>query len=151
LQGGLGNSLVPANVDRSLVDEIHWLSDEEAFAATLALARDEKIFAGNSSGSVYAVARWLSRMVAPDTRIVAIFADRGDRYFNTIYDEHFRTEKEVDRLFIPCTPKEVSPDQAVTSWSFARLKAEECNADHLLFIEANTTGSGMLALQKARL
>src|SRR5205823_6616833 len=29
LQGGLGNSLVPANVDLSIIDEIHWLNDEE--------------------------------------------------------------------------------------------------------------------------
>jgi S-sulfo-L-cysteine synthase (3-phospho-L-serine-dependent) len=125
LQGGLGNSLVPPNVDFSLIDEVHWLNDEEAFAGTIDLAATEKIFAGNSSGSVYVVARWLSRTVADNTRIVALFADRGDRYHSTIYNEHYRLEKGISSLRLPTTPQEVSYTTSVTSWSFSRLKGEQ--------------------------
>src|SRR6185436_11770598 len=55
LQSGLGNSLSPHNLDRSVIDEVHWLNDHEAFDATRALAREQQIFAGNTSGSVYRV------------------------------------------------------------------------------------------------
>jgi cysteine synthase A len=122
LQGGLGNSLVAPNVHHELVDEVHWLNDEEAFASTLKLARREQIFAGNSSGSVYTVAAWVSTRVAPDTNIVAIFPDRGDRYVATIYNTLYRKEKKIDTLFVPPEPKVVSIDTVVSSWSCAFLK-----------------------------
>jgi cysteine synthase len=121
LQGGLVNSLLPANVDDSVVDEVHWLNDHEAFGGTLMLAADEKIFAGNSSGSVYVVARWLRRTVSPSTHITAIFADRGDRYCSTIYSDAYRRERGVDVTAIPTEPREVPYGTAVTSWSFSRL------------------------------
>lgn len=132
LQGGLGNSLVPPNVDRSVIDIVHWLNDEEAFAATLALASHENIFAGNSSGSVYAVARWLSRQVAPETKIVAIFPDRGDRYFATIYNKVFRTEKGMRTLSLPDMPQEIAPTEVATHWSFAHLKMRKTYAEKTL-------------------
>ena len=129
LQSGLGNSLVPANVDISLIDEVHWLSDEEAFAGTLKLASEEKIFAGNSSGSAYVVACWLSKTVSKDTKIVAIFADRGDRYCNTIYNEEYRREKKLSQLHIPDFPQEVPYATPVTSWAFSRLTGRNRNAE----------------------
>lgn len=129
LQSGIGNSLVPPNVDHSLIDEVHWLNDEEAIAGTFELAAQEKIFAGNSSGSVYAVARWLSRTVPAGTKIVAIFPDRGDRYFNTFYDEAYLAERSMQTCFIPEAPQEVVPTTVVSSWSFARLKVRKRDAE----------------------
>lgn len=123
LQGGLGNSLHPANVDYTTIDEVHWLNDNEAFAATLELARTEKIFAGNSSGSVYAVACWLSQQVEAGTSIVAIFPDRGDRYYQTIYNESYRLEKGVVLSPLP-TPEEVPYGTEVQQWSYARLRSD---------------------------
>lgn len=125
LQGGLGNSLHPANVDMTVIDEVHWLSDEEAFTGTLELARQEKIFAGNSSGSAYVVARWLSQTVSAKTKIVTLFADRGDRYYHTIYNEGYRTEKGLSCHQLPSAPREVAYGTPVSSWSFAYLKREE--------------------------
>jgi len=128
LQGGLGNSLVPANVDPTVIDEVHWLSDGEAFGWTLELARREKIFAGNSSGSVYAVACWLSPQLPESAKIVAILPDRGDRYFNTIYSEEYRVRKGFDVRSIARTPQEITYGTPVTSWSFASLAEREVNA-----------------------
>ncbi len=128
LQGGLGNSLVAPNVDHALVDEVHWLNDEEAFAATLKLAREEKIFAGNSSGSVYIVARWVSTQVKPGTNIVAIFPDRGDRYVDSIYNEAYRLKKGINNLVLPEAPRIVAHDTVVSSWSYALLSGEHIHA-----------------------
>lgn len=121
LQGGLGNSLIPANVTFSLIDEVHWLNDREAFAATLELARAEQIFAGNSSGSVYAVARWMSHITPSDTQIVAIFPDRGDRYVHTIYNQDYRQEHGMQQLSFPSTPHELGELTPVTEWSFLKM------------------------------
>jgi cysteine synthase len=121
LQSGLGNSLVPANVDLSVIDEVHWLSDREAFGATLELARHEKVFAGNSSGSAYAVARWLSERSTPDTVIVAILPDRGDRYLGTVYDDSYRTANGMVDLSFPTEPREIPPGETAAFWSYALL------------------------------
>lgn len=87
LQSGLGNSLLPKNLDRTLIDEVHWLNDHEAFAATWDLAREQQIFGGNTSGSVYRVLTGLADRAEPGTRIVGILPDRGDRYADTVYDD----------------------------------------------------------------
>jgi cysteine synthase A len=138
-QSGLGNSLQPENVDYSVFDEVHWLSDAEAFAATRALAREQKLFAGNTSGSVYRVLGHLAREAEPGTQIVGIFPDRGDRYVDSV----FRAEGgEVAER-----PVEVPYGTPVTSWSFARLG--RTGRRRLVFVESNTTGTGMLALRTA--
>ena len=129
LQGGLGNSLMPPNVDHSVFDEVHWLSDAEAFSATLALTAEQKIFAGNSSGSVYAVLRWLSCSTPAGTKIVGILPDRGDRYAKSIYDEEYRTAKGVVIAPLPPEPEHVSYGTAVSTWSYSYLKERVPHAE----------------------
>ena len=113
LQGGLGNSLIAKNIDYSVIDEVHWLNDQEAFSATIDLARNEKIFAGNSSGSVYAVARWISTQVPAGTNIVAILPDRGDRYVNTIYSEEYRKKMNIPYCNLDYNPVNVDLNTCV--------------------------------------
>jgi S-sulfo-L-cysteine synthase (3-phospho-L-serine-dependent) len=117
LQSGLGNSLLPANVDRNLIDEVHWLSDAEAFNATLELAGHEGVFAGPSSGSTYWVARWVARRTSPTARVVAIFPDRGDRYHATVYDPCWRREHGIEPCAPPPEPDAVAPGTPVSRWS----------------------------------
>jgi cysteine synthase A len=148
LQGGLGNSLMPKNLDRRLVDEVHWLNDREAFTATEELARRHQIFGGNTSGSVYRVMRELATHAAPGTRIVGILPDRGDRYATTVYDEEYWNDNDVRSQPVAPAPVAVAPGTVVDSWSTVRWQAEQ-STQHLLFIEANTSGTGMLALQTA--
>lgn len=127
LQGGLGNSLVAPNVDFSIIDEVHWLSDKEAFSATLQLANSEQIFAGNSSGSVYAVARWISKQTDNRVNILAVFPDRGDRYVHTIFNEDYREKNGIQNIGLPLDPKFVSYGTTVSSWSYSNLKEVKSN------------------------
>ncbi|MBD0693874.1 pyridoxal-phosphate dependent enzyme [Streptomyces sp. CBMA123] len=143
-QGGLGNSLHPDNIDYRLIDEVHWLSDDEAFAATRALAREQKIFAGNTSGSVYRVLTHLAAHAAPGTRLVGIMPDRGDRYVDTVYAAH--ADLTGDAL-VATEPAPVRYGELVHSWSYAEISRRE--RPLLLFVESNTTGTGMLALTTA--
>ncbi|GGU46648.1 pyridoxal-phosphate dependent enzyme [Streptomyces lavendofoliae] len=150
LQGGLGNSLIPANLDRGLVDEIHWLNDREAFEATRDLAREQQIFAGNTSGSVYRVLHDVARRAAPGTRIVGIFPDRGDRYADNVYSDAYWAERSLAALPSAAEPAEVSPGTEVATWSYAVQRPAARRPRTLLFVEANTSGTGVLALELAR-
>ncbi|MFE9804212.1 pyridoxal-phosphate dependent enzyme [Streptomyces goshikiensis] len=150
LQSGLGNSLQPANLDASLLDEVHWLNDHEAFAATHDLAREQQIFAGNTSGSVYQVLRHLAAHGEPGRRIVGIFPDRGDRYADTVYSQDHWDEHRLSDLELAPRPREVVYGTEVHSWSRASLHEVRPVRRTLLFVESNTTGTGMAALRLAR-
>jgi S-sulfo-L-cysteine synthase (3-phospho-L-serine-dependent) len=140
-QSGLGNSLQPANVDYSVFDEVHWLNDDEAFHATRLLAREQKIFAGNTSGSVYQVLRHLASRAAPGSTIVGIFPDRGDRYVDSVYRSELGGLPRADE------PVLVPYGSPVKAWSYALLGRG--GRGQLVFLESNTTGTGMLALRTA--
>jgi S-sulfo-L-cysteine synthase (3-phospho-L-serine-dependent) len=139
-QSGLGNSLQPDNLDYSVIDEVHWLSDEEAFEATRRLAREQKIFGGNTSGSVYRVLSYLAAHAVPCTRLVGVLADRGDRYVDSVYGD-------AGGGIAARQPVEVRYGTPVFSWSYAKLPRR--GRPVLLFVESNTTGTGMLALRTA--
>ena len=73
---------LPAIFDRSRVDMVIAVEQEQAEITVRALAREEGIFCGISSGGSVHVALELSRRVENAT-IVAIICDRGDRYLST--------------------------------------------------------------------
>jgi cysteine synthase/biotin carboxylase len=150
LQSGLGNSLLPKNLDRRLIDEVHWLNDREAFEATRALAREQQVFAGNTSGSVYRVLCDVAARSAPGTRIVGIFPDRGDRYAETVHDEEYWAERGLAALPSSASPVPVGYGTPVESWSRASMASTVDSPGHLIFIEANTSGTGVLAVRTAQ-
>jgi cysteine synthase A len=81
---GIGAGFIPKNLDRSLVDDVVLVDDEDAFETARQLAAQEGILAGISSGA----AMWAARQVAarPEfhgKRIVAIMASCGERYLST--------------------------------------------------------------------
>ena len=75
---GIGANFVPAVLDRSLLDEIVTVTDEEAFAATRRLA-GEGLLCGISSGAAYHVARSIAA-ANPEKKVVALLPDSADRY-----------------------------------------------------------------------
>lgn len=146
LQSGLGNSLHPPNLDPAVIDEVHWLSDAEAFTATRELANEQKLFAGNTSGSVYRVLRHLAETAAPGTRLVGILPDRGDRYVDTVYDDDFWAARGlVAAPYSAGRPHRVRPGTVVRDWAYRVDRPGKV----LVFVESNTTGTGMLALTNA--
>lgn len=78
---GIGNDFIADTMDMSLVDRVIKITDQEAFDNARFLAKTEGIFAGSSSGAALAAARKLIDSGAKGS-IVAIFPDRGDRYFS---------------------------------------------------------------------
>jgi hypothetical protein len=84
---GLGNSLLPPNLDHTIFDEVHWLSAELAFAGTRDLLRTTAVYAGPTSGAAYLVARHIARR--EKGTIVALLPDSGHRYADTVYNENW--------------------------------------------------------------
>lgn len=81
---GIGANFVPETLDRSVIDEILTVTEEEAFEAARALGRTEGILVGISSGAALSAAYTLARR--PDMkgmRIVVLLPDTGDRYLST--------------------------------------------------------------------
>jgi cysteine synthase A len=122
LQSGHGNSLVPGNVDYRAIDQVHWVSDGEAFAACRELARRTGIYAGGSSGAAYLVASWVAGEYGGDRHVVAIFPDRGDRYHATVYSDAFLAEHGLLDVEPAAAPRRIRYGVDVAhDWSYADL------------------------------
>jgi cysteine synthase len=77
---GIGNSFWPAALDRSLVDEVRTVLDDDAFAAVRELARREGLLVGGSSGAAAHAAREVARGLPESAAVVTVFADGFERY-----------------------------------------------------------------------
>ena len=81
---GIGAGFVPKNYDASLIDEILPVQNEDAFAAARAIAREEGIFVGISSGAaLHAATQVALRPENKGKRIVVVLPDTGERYLST--------------------------------------------------------------------
>ena len=80
---GIGDGFVPAVLDRSLIDEVVEVTDEDAIGTARDLARHAGALVGTSSGAnVWAAAR-MAEKYGRDKVIATILADRAERYFST--------------------------------------------------------------------
>lgn len=114
---GLGNSLMPKNLDHRVFNEIHWISASEAFKATRILHSQHALFMGGTSGAAYMVARWWAQK-NPNETVVAILPDEGYRYQETIYSDEWLHDQGVWLDSLPAKPQLVShPQNAGASWS----------------------------------
>lgn len=100
---GLGNSLMPPNVDHRAFDEVHWVNAADAFLAARELHRRHALFMGPTSGAAWLAARWWARE-HPDARVVAILPDEGHRYLSTVYEREWITARGLDRAALPEAP-----------------------------------------------
>jgi cysteine synthase len=117
---GLGNSLMPANLDHTAFDEVHWVSDREGFAATRALHRRHALFMGPTSGAAWLVAQWKARR-EPDARVVVLLPDEGHRYQDTVYDDAWLRRHGLRLRRLPSRPVEVdNPGDGGPEWSWLR-------------------------------
>lgn len=86
---GIGANFIPEILERSLIDEIIAVPDEEAFAMAREMGKTEGILTGISSGAaLYAARNLAKRAENKGKRIVVILPDGGDRYYSTAVFEN---------------------------------------------------------------
>ena len=83
LQMGIGDGLIPENLDMKVFDDIAIITDEEAIDTTKRLIREEGILAGISSGTNVAAAIKLAQKLGKGKTVVTVLPDTGERYFST--------------------------------------------------------------------
>ena len=88
---GIGAGFVPDNLDRSVVDEIVQVTDDEAFAMAKRLMNEEGITGGISCGAAMAAAlKVAARPESAGKTIVTVLPDSGERYLSTLLFEDLR-------------------------------------------------------------
>ena len=83
LQMGIGDGLIPANLDMDIYDDIAIVTDDEAINTTKRLIREEGILCGISSGTNVAAALRMAEKLGPGKTVVTVLPDTGERYFST--------------------------------------------------------------------
>jgi cysteine synthase A len=97
---GIGVGFVPEVLNRSILDEIIAVSDEQAFRRTRQLARREGILAGVSSGAaLHAALTVAAREDARGKLVVVLLADTGERYVTTsLFDRPDVNSPSTERI-----------------------------------------------------
>jgi len=81
---GIGANFIPDTLDRSVIDEIIPVTEQDAYAAGREIARSEGILVGITSGAALHAAKLLAaRPENAGKTIVALLPDTGDRYLST--------------------------------------------------------------------
>lgn len=81
---GIGANFIPAALDRTVLDEVVRVTDEQAFQTGRELAKQFGLLVGISSGAAVCAARQLcAREEFRGKTVVAVLPDSGDRYFSS--------------------------------------------------------------------
>lgn len=83
IQMGIGDGLIPANLDTTIYDDVVVVSDDEALTMAIRLAREEGLLVGITAGSNVAAAVRLATTLGPGKTVATILPDTGERYFST--------------------------------------------------------------------
>ena len=90
---GIGEDIIPLNVNFDLIDSFEKVTDENAAIYTRRLAKDEGIFAGNSCGAAISGVVQLKKHFKKDDVVVVLLHDSGSRYVGKIYNDEWMQKK----------------------------------------------------------
>jgi len=83
VQMGIGDGIIPVILNRSIIDDVCIIKDEEALQTARDLAAREGILCGISSGTNVAAALRMAKQLGKGKRVVTILPDTAERYFST--------------------------------------------------------------------
>ena len=90
---GIGEDILPENVDFKLIDHFEKVTDKDAALGTRMLARMEGIFVGNSAGSAVMGIKQMAKEFTKDDLVVVLFHDHGSRYVGKMFNDDWMRER----------------------------------------------------------
>jgi cystathionine beta-synthase len=90
---GIGEDILPANVDFSLISAFEKVTDKDAALWARRLAREEGLLLGYSAGSAIGALWQMRDQLTADDVVVVIFHDHGSRYVGKIYNDDWMRER----------------------------------------------------------
>lgn len=90
---GIGSSMVPQILSQSLIDDVVMMDEVTTVQMCHELLQRHTIFAGGSSGSAYGAIKkyFTDHPVDAPVDVLTVFADKGERYYTTVYNEEWYT------------------------------------------------------------
>ncbi len=83
LQMGIGDGIIPQNLNQNIYNNVYIVTDEEAIQTAKDLARLEGLMCGISAGTNVAAARKLAKKLGKGKTVVTVLPDTAERYFST--------------------------------------------------------------------
>ena len=116
---GIGDGIIPRNLDLSLMDGIVTVTTEDALEMAARMAREEGLLCGPSSGINVVAAHKLAARHPELRRIVTVVPDTGQRYLSGELFGHETAVEEPDR------------DHAIDPDSLARVEANRARLEFI--------------------
>ena len=79
---GIGAGFVPKVLNRSIIDDIIRVTDDQAYQTTKLLAKKEGLLVGISAGANVFAAQQVAKDLRPDQNVVTVLCDTGERYLS---------------------------------------------------------------------
>src|SRR6187402_836278 len=90
---GIGEDILPKNVDFSIIDGFTKVTDKDAAVYTRKIAMEEAIFVGNSAGACIKGLLQLKEHFKPEDVVVVLFHDSGSRYVGKMFNDDWMRER----------------------------------------------------------
>ena len=90
---GIGEDILPENVDFSVIDGFTKVTDKDAAVYTRKIALEEGIFVGNSAGAAIKGLLQLKEHFKPEDVVVVLFHDSGSRYVGKMFNDDWMRER----------------------------------------------------------
>lgn len=115
---GLGNTIMPKNIDHRCYDEIHWVSANDAHYYTRLLHKKYALYYGPTTGAAFQVSQYLANL-HPNEMYIFTAPDEGHRYADTIYNNMWLKQQDYYSEIITEKPIKVkTPLDAKEPWAF---------------------------------
>jgi len=90
---GIGEDILPKNVDFSIIDGFTKVTDKDAAVYTQLLPKKEGMFLGNSAGAAIKGVLQLKEHFTKDDVVVVLFHDHGSRYVGKMFNDDWMREQ----------------------------------------------------------